>query len=246
VKEIWYPFYRKQVGPQGRYSPVRKISPPPGFDPRTFQPAASRYVYFAIPPILHNESQLHRSNSDWILSHDNGVSSQAGVTFQMRHVNPKSLTVRNTFEMPLNRPLSTRFLHAPCNTYACYKQYILYKKEKTEKWENEKALARILRKAVRVTPFSRVIYNNYFCIKRYLNPWGSSCLHVDPGDADRTADKMLGSGSAVEAPSSREFHLHAPRACICRFNACLLFIVTVVHCLLFLCLHVNVKSVTGH
>ena len=28
---------------------VRKISPPPGFDPRTVQPVASRYTYWAIP-----------------------------------------------------------------------------------------------------------------------------------------------------------------------------------------------------
>jgi hypothetical protein len=28
---------------------VRKISPPPGFDPRTFQPVASRYTDYAIP-----------------------------------------------------------------------------------------------------------------------------------------------------------------------------------------------------
>ena len=30
------------VGPQGRSGQVRKISPPPGFDPRTVQPVASR------------------------------------------------------------------------------------------------------------------------------------------------------------------------------------------------------------
>jgi hypothetical protein len=28
---------------------VRKISPPPGFDPRTVQPVASRYTDWAIP-----------------------------------------------------------------------------------------------------------------------------------------------------------------------------------------------------
>jgi hypothetical protein len=31
-------------GPQGRSGQVRKISPPPGFDPRTVQPVASRYT----------------------------------------------------------------------------------------------------------------------------------------------------------------------------------------------------------
>jgi hypothetical protein len=32
------------VGPQGGSVRVRKISPPPGFDPRTVQPVASRYT----------------------------------------------------------------------------------------------------------------------------------------------------------------------------------------------------------
>ena len=36
-------------GPQGRSGRVRKISPPPGFDPRTVQPVASRYTDYAIP-----------------------------------------------------------------------------------------------------------------------------------------------------------------------------------------------------
>jgi hypothetical protein len=36
---------------------MRKISPPPGFDPRTFQPVASRYTDYAIPaPILKSFS----------------------------------------------------------------------------------------------------------------------------------------------------------------------------------------------
>jgi hypothetical protein len=39
-----YPLYRNLVGPQGRFGRVRKISPPPGFDPRTSQPVASRYT----------------------------------------------------------------------------------------------------------------------------------------------------------------------------------------------------------
>ena len=39
-----YPLYRRLGGPQGRTGQVRKISPPPGFDPRTVQPIASRYT----------------------------------------------------------------------------------------------------------------------------------------------------------------------------------------------------------
>jgi hypothetical protein len=36
-------------GSQGRSGRVRKISPPPGFDPRNAQPVASRYTDWAIP-----------------------------------------------------------------------------------------------------------------------------------------------------------------------------------------------------
>ena len=44
-----YPLYRKLCGPQGRSGQARKISPPPGFDPRTVQPVASRYTDWAVP-----------------------------------------------------------------------------------------------------------------------------------------------------------------------------------------------------
>ena len=39
-----YPLYRRLGGPQSPSGQVRKISHPPGFDPRTVQPAASRYI----------------------------------------------------------------------------------------------------------------------------------------------------------------------------------------------------------
>jgi len=44
-----YPFYRRLDGPQGRSGRVLKISPPPGFDPRTVQSVLSRYTVWAIP-----------------------------------------------------------------------------------------------------------------------------------------------------------------------------------------------------
>ena len=37
-----YPLYRMLGGPQGRSGQVRKISPPPGFEPRTVQPVDIR------------------------------------------------------------------------------------------------------------------------------------------------------------------------------------------------------------
>jgi len=45
-----YPLYRRLGGPQGRSGQVRKISPPPGFNPRTVQPVASRYTDWATGP----------------------------------------------------------------------------------------------------------------------------------------------------------------------------------------------------
>ena len=42
-----YPLYGRLGGPQGRSEQVRKILPPPGFDPRTVQPVASRYTDWA-------------------------------------------------------------------------------------------------------------------------------------------------------------------------------------------------------
>jgi hypothetical protein len=44
-----YPLYKRLGGPQGGPGRVRKISPTPGFDPRTVQPVASRYTDYAIP-----------------------------------------------------------------------------------------------------------------------------------------------------------------------------------------------------
>jgi hypothetical protein len=59
------------VGPRagGR---LRKISPPPGIDPRTFQPVAIRYTYCAIPAPNYNYARkisnlLQTSGSTGIL-----------------------------------------------------------------------------------------------------------------------------------------------------------------------------------
>jgi hypothetical protein len=44
-----YLLYKKLGGLQGQSGRVRKISPPPGFDPRTVQPVASRCADWVIP-----------------------------------------------------------------------------------------------------------------------------------------------------------------------------------------------------
>jgi hypothetical protein len=43
-----YLLYRRLGGSQDRSGRVRKISPPPAFDPRTFQTVASRYTDCAL------------------------------------------------------------------------------------------------------------------------------------------------------------------------------------------------------
>ena len=45
-----YPLYRRLGEPQGWSGQVRKISPPPGFNPRTIQPVASCYTDWATRP----------------------------------------------------------------------------------------------------------------------------------------------------------------------------------------------------
>jgi hypothetical protein len=47
-KEMQYQLYWRLGGTQGRSGQVRKISPPPGFDPRSVQAVASRYTDWAI------------------------------------------------------------------------------------------------------------------------------------------------------------------------------------------------------
>jgi hypothetical protein len=48
------PLHRRLGGSQFRSGQVRKISPPPGFHPRTVQPAASRYSDCATgPTVVH-------------------------------------------------------------------------------------------------------------------------------------------------------------------------------------------------
>jgi hypothetical protein len=54
-----YPLCRRLGGLQGRSGRVRKISPPKGFDPRTVQPMASRYINRATPgPVQTGLKQL--------------------------------------------------------------------------------------------------------------------------------------------------------------------------------------------
>ena len=58
-----YPLYRRLDGPQGRSGQVWKISPPPGFDPRTVQPVASRYTDYANRP---TQERVVGTNYYWV------------------------------------------------------------------------------------------------------------------------------------------------------------------------------------
>ena len=57
-KENRYPVYRRLSGPQGLSGRVRKISPSPGFDPRTVQSVGSRYTDYTTRPTTCLKSQL--------------------------------------------------------------------------------------------------------------------------------------------------------------------------------------------
>ena len=59
-------------GPRGRSGQVRKISPPPGFDPLTVQPIASRYTDWATGP---QEAKYLTSNEAWALTAGLAISS---------------------------------------------------------------------------------------------------------------------------------------------------------------------------
>jgi len=50
-------------GPQGRSAQVRKISPPPGFDPRTVQPIASRYTDWATRPTCNITLTIYQTRT---------------------------------------------------------------------------------------------------------------------------------------------------------------------------------------
>lgn len=47
--------YRRLDGPQGLSEQAQKITPPPGFDPRTIQPVASScFACITLSKLLHN------------------------------------------------------------------------------------------------------------------------------------------------------------------------------------------------
>jgi hypothetical protein len=61
----WYPLYRRLGGSQDLAGRVRKISPPPGFDPPTVQAVASRYTDWAIPAPPPHTVYIYKILTNW-------------------------------------------------------------------------------------------------------------------------------------------------------------------------------------
>ena len=68
-----YPLYRKLGGPQGRSGQVRKILPPPRFDPRTVQPAASRYIPAEVSVKPGGTYSNHRALNGYLFTNRPGI-----------------------------------------------------------------------------------------------------------------------------------------------------------------------------
>ena len=79
VGKTLYPLYRRLGAPQGRSGQVRKISPSPGFDPRTVQPVASLCTGWAT---LALNQTVFETNVYWTVHHCNswGMKNQLDVT----------------------------------------------------------------------------------------------------------------------------------------------------------------------
>jgi hypothetical protein len=76
--------YRRLGGSQGRSRRVRKISPPPEFDPRAVQPVASRYTDCAIPTLVNTMAELKNV-------------TYTGALFSHKHTLPDAIIVEYSY-----------------------------------------------------------------------------------------------------------------------------------------------------
>jgi hypothetical protein len=83
-----YPLYRRLGGPQGRSGQVRKISPPPGFDPWTVQPVVSRYTDWATGPTL-----------SWIYIGNKGVHLTVFTYRPEKQINEKVWSIKTHYSI---------------------------------------------------------------------------------------------------------------------------------------------------
>ena len=108
-----YSLYRMLGGPQGRSGQLRKISPLPGFDPRTVQPVASRFTNCAIPAHPH---QPRSQKNLFIGITNNGPPSYANATNKCRMPEPfvdNVVRTSNLANVPC-RLSQHLFAHIPC------------------------------------------------------------------------------------------------------------------------------------
>jgi len=101
-----YPLYRRLGGPQSRSERVRNISPLLGFDPRTFQPVASHYTYWALsaPEIYFNRVKV-------LTEAKMGICPSSKI-----RVSPPIDIRQSTFHLPL---LCFSVKEAPIHPYLC-------------------------------------------------------------------------------------------------------------------------------
>jgi hypothetical protein len=73
-------FYTRLFGTQGRSGRVRKISPPPGFDPWTVQPVQRGYTHYAVPAhtVLSLRNKIYTNfERSWKRDFLNGISKRS-------------------------------------------------------------------------------------------------------------------------------------------------------------------------
>jgi len=82
-----YPLYRRLGRPQGRSGGMRKISPTPGFDPRTDQTVVSRYTDWVIPvPIdFYREKGSFKSGHPVVFPPNNYTTSCLHILLCVHH-----------------------------------------------------------------------------------------------------------------------------------------------------------------
>ena len=98
-----YPLYTRLGGPQGRSGRVRKISPPPGFDPRTVQSVANRYGVLYYNNNSNNNCDISNNRGNWnhlkiiqkIHEQRNGKAQNQGTT-ENSHIGHDTHTSEST------------------------------------------------------------------------------------------------------------------------------------------------------
>ena len=85
-----YALYRRLGGPQGRPGRLQNFSspPPPGFDPRTVQPAASLYTDWAIPTHSDDPNSLYKCET-WCSDSDADEDARS-LVYKAFHMIPGS------------------------------------------------------------------------------------------------------------------------------------------------------------